>query len=111
MAIDKMYLVLALTTKLPTAEIPPDFLEQSYDFHKWITITLMLSWSAIMAAKFSFLFLFRKLIDRIKPLTMYWWVVTVFNIAVLGYGVSVYYLACPYYYDPRTCRSLASLLL
>ncbi|KAG7009687.1 short-chain dehydrogenase [Physcia stellaris] len=101
MAIDKMYLVLALTTKLPNAEIPPDFLEQSYDFHKWITITLMLSWSAIMAVKFSFLFLFRKLIDRIKPLTMYWWVVTVFNIAVLGYGVSVYYLACPYYYDPR----------
>ena len=95
--VDKMYLVQALSIGLPSADIPPDFIQQSVDFHKWITITLMLAWCAIMAVKFSFLFLFRKLIDRIRPLIIYWWVVTAFNIIVLGYGVSVYYVACPYY--------------
>lgn len=103
--VDRMYLVQALLIGLPGAQIPPDFLQQSYDFHKWITISLMLAWCAIMAVKFSFLFLFRKLIDRIRPLVIYWWVVTAFNVVVLGYGVSVYYVSCPYYYDPRSCTS------
>ena len=103
--VDKMYLVEALSIGLPGADISPDFLQQSYEFHKWITVTLMLAWCAIMAVKFSFLFLFRKLIDRIQPLVIYWWVVTAFNVVVLGYGVSVYYVACPYYDDPRVCTS------
>lgn len=103
--IDKLYLVQAMTVSLPNAVVPQDFLQQSYDFHKWITICLMLAWCAIMAVKFCFLFLFRKLIDRIRPLVIYWWAVTAFNVAVLGYGVSVYYVACPYFSDPRICSS------
>lgn len=99
--IDKMYLVQAMIVRLPSADIPPNFIEQSHGFHKWITVSLMLSWCAIMAVKFSFLFLFRKLIDRIRPSIIYWWVVVAFNIVVLGYGISVYYVACPYYNDPR----------
>ena len=102
--VDRMYLVQALLNGL-LADIPPDFLQQSYDFHKWITVSLMLAWCAIMAVKFSFLFLFRKLIDRIRPLVIYWWVVTAFNVIVLGYGLSIYYITCPYYDDPRACTS------
>lgn len=92
-----MYLVEALSTGLAGAYLPADTLQEAYDFHKWITVTLMLIWCAIMAVKFSFLFLFRKLVDRIRPLIIYWWVVTVFNVGVLGFGVTVYYLSCPYY--------------
>ena len=103
--IDKMYLILALSTHLPGAKIPPDPLQQAYGFHKWVTIVLMLAWSAIMAVKFSFLFLFKKLIDRIKPMMIYWWVITVFNVIVLGYGLAVYYVSCPYYEDPKICTS------
>lgn len=103
--IDKMYLAEALTLDLSSAYLPPDFLQQIFDFQKWITITLMLIWCAIMAVKFSFLFLFWKLIDLIRPLVTYWWVVTVYNVAVLGFGVSVYYLACPYYYSLEGCKS------
>lgn len=105
LTVDKMYLVQAFSIGLPGADIPPDFLQQSYDFHKWITVSLMLAWCAIIAVKFSFLFLFWKLIDRLQPLVIYWWVVTAFNIVVLGYGVSVYYVACPYYNDPNVCTS------
>lgn len=101
--VEKMYLVQAFSINLPGAEIPPDLLQQLYDFHKWITVSLMLAWCAIMAVKFSFLFLFRKLIDRVQPLVIYWWAVTAFNVVVLGYGLSVYYVACPYYGSPKVC--------
>lgn len=109
--VDKMYLAQALVVGLPGAQIPADFLEQVYGFHKWITVTLMLAWCAIMAVKFSFLFLFRKLIDRIPRLIVYWWVVTIFNVAVLGYGVSVYYVACPYYSNVELRKSIKCSLL
>ena len=103
--VDRMYLVEALILGLPGADIPSDFLHQAIDFLKWATVATTLSWCAIMAVKFSFLYLFRKLIDRIKPLIIYWWVVTAFNVVALGYGVIVYYVACNYYHDPRICMS------
>lgn len=102
--VDKMYLAEALTLGLSNAYLPPDFLQQAFDFQKWITITLMLTWCAIMAVKFSFLFLFWKLIDLIRPLIIYWWVTTVYNVIVLGFGISVYYLACPHYYSMEACK-------
>jgi heme/copper-type cytochrome/quinol oxidase subunit 2 len=102
--IDRMYLAEAVAVGLPGVDLPPDFLQQAFDFQKWVTITLTLLWCAVMAVKFSFLFFFRKLIDRIRPLIIYWWVVTVFNVAVLGYGSTVYYLACPHYYSIEACK-------
>lgn len=111
MTVERLYLVEALTLKMPGAEIPPDFLQQAYAFHKWITITLMLSWSAIMSVKFSFLFLFRGLIQRIHAMVIYWWLVTGFNVVVLGYGLAVYYVACPYAHGPEICTASFSELL
>ena len=101
LTIDKTYLVEALTFGFQGVAIPQDFLQQANAFHKWVTIALMLAWCAIMSIKFSFLFLFRRLIDRIQSLVIYWWAVMTFNVIVLGYGLSVYYVACPYYNDPR----------
>lgn len=103
--IDNLYLVQAIAVNLPNAEIPPDFLQQSYNWQKWMLICLVLAWCAIMAVKFCFLFLFWKLIDHIQPLVIYWRAVTAFNVIVLGYGVSVYFLSCPYFADPRMCTS------
>lgn len=54
-----------------------------------------------MAVKFSFLALFRRLIDRITPLIRYWYVVVAFNLAVTGYGASVYVIACPHFSGPK----------
>ena len=47
-----------------------------------------------MTVKFAFLALFWRLIDRIPPLIKYWRVVVAFNLAVTGYGVSVYLVPC-----------------
>ena len=96
-AINNMYFEEAFTTNLPGAHLPADPLQDANAFHKWATIILMLSWCAIVAVKFSFLFFFRKLIDRIPSLVIYWWIVVFLNIAVFGYGLAVQYVSCPYF--------------
>ena len=102
--VDEMYLVQAMTLQIPGLRIPPDFLQQAYEWHKWITVTLMLSWSAIHAVKFSFLFLFRRLIDRIRLLVVYWWFVVALNVVSLGYGLVIYYITCPYFSTAEICE-------
>ncbi|KAI4197796.1 MAG: hypothetical protein LQ350_005701 [Teloschistes chrysophthalmus] len=114
-ALDKMYQIQQLSAALPFAlsigfpidDMPLDsqFLQDSYDFLKWITVSQALAWTSVMAVKFSFLFLFRKLIDRMPPLITYWWLVLTFNIIALGYGLSTYFLYCPYFNDPKLCTA------
>jgi hypothetical protein len=105
--VDSMYMTMALRNGVPGV-VPPggmaDIMQMGYDFHKWVTVTLILSWCSIMAAKFSILAFFWKLIDRIHWMKMYWFGVFILNLGILGYGLSVYYLACPYFYDPRSCK-------
>jgi hypothetical protein len=107
--IEPMYITVALQEGLPGV-IPPGTMEEimqlGYDYHKWVTVTLVLGWSSIMAAKFSFLLFFWKLIDRIHGMKIYWWAVFVINVGTLGYGIGVYFLACPYFNDPRECKYL-----
>ncbi|KAL8769106.1 MAG: hypothetical protein Q9194_005537 [Teloschistes cf. exilis] len=88
--LDKMYQIQELSAALPFAlsigfpidDMPQDsqFLQDSYDFLKWITVSQALAWTSVMAVKFSFLFLFRKLIDRMPALITYWWFVLTFNV-------------------------------
>lgn len=103
--VDKMYLAEVFVLGLPSANLPPDFVQQTLDYQKWVTITNMLLWCAIMAVKFSFLFLFWRLTNPIRPLVKYWWVITVYNVLVLGFGTSVYYFACPHFYSMEVCKS------
>ena len=101
MTMDRMYMLVALQTRVAGIIPPVNWLQESYEFHKWVTVVLMLAWCAIAAVKFSFLLFFKKLISQVQGLNIFWWVTVVFNIGALGYGVAVYYVACPYYYDPR----------
>ena len=68
LTIDKMYLVEALTTDLPGIELPTDLLQEVNAFRRWVSAVDVLCWCAIMAVKFSFLVLFRRLIQDIKSL-------------------------------------------
>ena len=105
LTIDEMYLVEALITKLPDIELPADLLQDLIAFHKWITAVDTLCWFAIMAVKFSFLVLFRRLIQGIKSLVTYWWIVVFFNIGFLGYGMSIYFIVCPHFSAIGSCKS------
>lgn len=101
---DNMYLTEALTyAPALFATAPPD-LNRVFEFRKLVTASLILTWIAMMAVKFSFLALFKRLIDRMPGLIKYWWFVVAFNLAVTGYGASVYVVACPHFSGPKVSK-------
>ena len=104
--VDKMYLVGALENGIPMVQLPADFIEQAFDFQKLVVIALILTWCSMASVKFSYLFLFKKLINRVRSILIYWWFVVVFNALVAAYGASVYIVACPTFYNIEGRKSL-----
>lgn len=104
--VDDMYMAEAFVLGIPNMELAPTFIQDSLWFHKMILIALTLTWSSLMAVKFCYLALFKKLVDRIKPMRTYWWIVTVFNVAVAAYGATVYWVACP---KILSCKQLITI--
>lgn len=102
--VDKLYLVGAVQSGAPGIELPSDFIEEAFLFQKLGAAALILTWCSIVSVKFSYLFLFKKLIDRIPPLIIYWYFVAAFNAAVSAYGAAVYIAACPECYSLRSCE-------
>lgn len=100
--INKMYLVGAAVVEIPGLVLPPDFLLQAWEFEKLAAVALILTWCSIVSVKFSYLFLFKKLISRMRPMIIYWWFAAVFNAIISAYGVTVYIAACPYFYSQRS---------
>lgn len=57
---------------------------------------LVLTWTAVISVKFSFLALFRPLIQRISwKITFYYWFVVVFTVIAWIYMVSEAFIVCP----------------
>ncbi|KAI4193838.1 MAG: hypothetical protein LQ348_002764 [Seirophora lacunosa] len=92
---DNMYLTEALIYSPALLATGSPDLNGVFEFGKLVKASLILTWVAMMAVKFSFLALFKRLIDRMPGLLRYWWFVVAFNLAVTGYGASVYFVACP----------------
>ena len=99
---DTLYLFEALAYRVPTLQLPPDWKQRTLNMHQMGTVALILAWCSIASVKFSFLFLFRRLIDRLPNLMIYWWVVVIFNAVVAVYGAAICVLTCPWYYDDRS---------
>lgn len=104
-AFDKMYLVGAAEAGASGLTFPLDFMEQAFDFQKLAVVSLILTWCCIVSVKFSYLLLFRTLADRIRPMAIYWWFAAIFNAIVSAYGAAVYILACPDFYNMKSCMS------
>ena len=104
--INSMYTAEALVIGLPNVAISPHFIEDALWFHKMITISLILTWWSLMAVKLCFLFLFKKLVERIRPMLVYWWIVTVFNIIVAFHGTGSHTAACPHFESRKSCNSI-----
>lgn len=104
-SIDKMYLTLAVQYgETAGITLPQDIIQITFDYQKWIQVTTVMLWLAIMSVKFSFLALFKNLVKGILPLSRYWCVVTILNIGILGYGSVVTHISCPYYYTLKNCE-------
>lgn len=54
-----------------------------------------MTWAAIFAVKFAFLFLFRNLVDRLPSMYMYWRMVVVFTALVFAFAVCDTFITCP----------------
>jgi hypothetical protein len=106
--VDGMYLIGVAEAGMSEIELPSDFIQQAYDFQKLVTVALVLTWCSIVSVKFSYLFLFKRLINRIRPLVIYWWFTVVFNAMTSIYGAIVYGVACPHYYSLKACESLTA---
>ena len=64
-----------------------------------------LSWVVIFAVKFSFLFFFRALIDRVRRLMFYWKIVVLITTVFGGISICDTLLACPHI-DAESSESL-----
>lgn len=102
--VDEMYQVEALLLNDSTVIISIDTINQSLDFQKWAAVSLIILWFAINSVKLSFLSLFRKLVDRVRVMVYYWWIVLIFTIMVWGYGITTYILPCPTFYSVAACK-------
>ena len=104
--LDQIYLIRAAELKLPGLQLPPDFVQVALKAQKTSIAALVLTWTSIVAVKFSYLLLFKRLIDRIRPLILIWWIAVVFNAIVSIYGVTVYFTACLHWQNEKACKCL-----
>ena len=102
--LDTMYMMEGILYGVPFFP-PADIIKQAYRTQRFTVASLMTSWLTIVCIKFSFLALFRKLVDRSALLMRFWWVAVAFNLVVSGYGLAVYILICRYSQDLKACES------
>ncbi|KAJ6006251.1 hypothetical protein N7451_004195 [Penicillium sp. IBT 35674x] len=95
--VNPMFLMAAVQDGVPGVQAPLDAVQISETYHRWTVASLMISWCSISAVKFFFLLFFKRLIDRLRPWQIYWWIVFTINLILLSFGITVYYVSCPYW--------------
>lgn len=105
--IDTSYMVegLVFGTRDPDFAVPADSPEKYIEQSGKVVASLVLSWVTIACVKFSFLALFRGMVDRIPPMLLYWKVVVLFNVLVCIYTVVGFVYMCPHYGNLKTGKS------
>ncbi|KAJ5793386.1 uncharacterized protein N7503_009364 [Penicillium pulvis] len=99
--IDGMYLTWAIELGMTNVTIPTDIVEVGYKFHLYSDVCLLISWCSFSAVKLSFLFFFKKLIDRMRVWQIYWRMVFAYTVCVLIYGALVFFVSCPFFNSPK----------
>ena len=107
-SVDKLYLLAAFQSGVRGLKIPNDFLQQVFVLEKLLIFTTVLLWCCIVAVKLSYLLLFKRLIDRLRPFITYWWFVVAFNGIPSIYGVVLPFVICPSFASSKTCGSPVS---
>lgn len=104
-----MFTAEALLLHHEGAKLDFQLIQDSFAFQKWAAVSLTTTWVAINTVKLSFLFLFRRLINRMRSMVIYWWCVLVYTIIVGLWGVSAYIAPCPTFYDFAACKRLETI--
>lgn len=104
-SLEMMYTAEAFIVIPFSAEIPQDFLDQIWRLHQISMAFIVLSYTAICAVKFSFLFFLRILVRRIPGMVKFWRVAAVITGVAWVMGSIGAALPCPYY-DPRSSSKM-----
>ena len=107
--IDRTYLIEAFTEgQIPDGVTLQTIADAGSEEHKVNVIYVVLTWTALFAVKYSFLFFFQPLVSRIRPLTIWWRGVLVFTtLAWLGGYAACAIVTCPYFGEDSCKQTLA----
>lgn len=97
------YQTIALAIDLRKAGIPSNLSEVIYRAQLVNYVYGPLIWTAIFAAKWSYLWFFRQLVCHLKPLRRYWWFVFIFTCIIYPICLAGVYISCPYM-DINACK-------
>ena len=106
---DTLYMLEAIIFQ---GQLPSNFTLQGIEktvsrAHDLETIALELSWTSIFAVKFSFLFFFKTLVNRVRPMTILWQIVVGATTVAWLVGCLCAVMECPYFgKDERMCTSV-----
>lgn len=78
------------------APLPTNFLQLSVNTALGDAIGETMAWTAIYAVKLSFLFVFRTLVRRIRPLEILWLCTFIICIPTAGVSISATWIICPH---------------
>ena len=87
-ALDSVYELNSLVA------IPPNIIELINTFQRDEMAFLIVSWFAVFSVKYSFLIFFRRIIDRLPYMIMYWRVVMVFTTLVFAWSIATPFVSC-----------------
>ncbi|MCJ1282901.1 hypothetical protein MMC26_002227 [Xylographa opegraphella] len=90
-----LYFEEALTLDPASVTFSADSFDQLDWYQKMIYAYLDLSQTATYCVKFSFLFFFRLLIDRLRYMIIYWRVVVVVSVLAWAYAMCTAFIGCP----------------
>ena len=75
---------------------PIDLLKSAVHGTRLVLAADVLLWFTVYAIKFSFLFFFRQLVDRLRGLTIWWWVVFSLLLPMGILNATTNFIACPH---------------
>ena len=78
------------------APLPPNLIQLTTNTAVWFMVGQTLAWTAVYAVKFSFLFVLRTLVRRIRPLELLWWATFALCIPIAVLSVCATWILCPY---------------
>ena len=107
--VDTIFLERAVQTGM-RVKLPSNLFEQVVDNYTLETVAWVLTWCSIAAVKFSYLFLFKRMISRIPHMSTYWWFTAGFNGVISVYGIVANLSSCPYYGSQKVCKRCPSAL-
>ncbi len=83
---------------------PPDFLQESEHAATHAFAANLLCWTTIFSIKFSFLFYFRALVNRLYKMEVWWWFTLAVFIPITAMVIPGAFIVCPHTGPSILCR-------